>query len=207
MPAPLTATYNDKVFINCPFDNAYQPMMRAAVFAVYRCGFYPKSALEEDNGADNRLDKIFRMIRDCRYGIHDISRVTLDPATHLPRFNMPFELGLFLGARRFGDKDQKRKTVAIFDNEDYRYQQFISDLNGIDPKSHQNDPVVLTRKIRNWLSTESDRHDLPTSQTLIAAFQRFETDLPALLTASSLDLDTMTFGDLCRVIETYLAAI
>ena len=181
--------------------------MRAAVFAVYRCGFYPKSALEEDNGADNRLDKIFRMIRDCRYGIHDISRVILDPATHLPRFNMPFELGLFLGARRFGDKDQKRKTVAIFDEEDYRYQQFISDLNGIDPKSHQNDPVVLTRKIRNWLSTESDRNDLPTAPTLVAAFQRFEMDLPALLTASSLDLVTMTFSDLCRVIETYLAAV
>lgn len=182
-------------------------MLRAAVFAVYCCGFYPKSALEEDNGADNRLDKIVRMIKDCRYGIHDISRVTLDSKTKLPRFNMPLELGLFLGAKRFGDKDQKKKTVVIFDSEDYRYQKFISDLNGIDPKSHNNDPVLLTRKIRNWLSTESDRIDIPTAHVLVTKFQKFEKDLTALLTTSGLDIDTMTFGDLCRLIETYLAPI
>ena len=69
------ADYNDSVFINCPFDEEYKHMFQAIVYATYRCGFFPQSALDEDNGSDNRLDKIMRKIKDCRYGIHDLSRI------------------------------------------------------------------------------------------------------------------------------------
>jgi hypothetical protein len=41
------------------------------------------------------------MIGECDYGIHDLSRVEVD-AGGIPRFNMPMELGLHLGARLFG---------------------------------------------------------------------------------------------------------
>jgi len=80
-------TYNDSIFINCPFDQPYIPILRALVFAIYRCGFVPKSALVEDNALDNRLDKIERSIENCRYGVHDISRTELNNH-NLPRFNM-----------------------------------------------------------------------------------------------------------------------
>lgn len=119
--------------------------MRAVLFSIYHCGFFPKSALEEDNGIDNRLEKILRMIEDCKYGVHDISRVQLNVAG-LPRFNMPFELGLFMGARRFGDARQKQKTAVVFDELSYRYQQFLSDLNGVDPKAHANRPENIIRQ-------------------------------------------------------------
>ena len=111
-----TARYNDSIFINCPFDEEYAPILRDIVFTVYRCGFLPITALGEDNALDNRLQKIEALIEKCRYGIHDISRTKLND-NNLPRFNMPFELGMFFGAKRFGNKIQKNKTALIFDVE------------------------------------------------------------------------------------------
>ena len=87
------AGYNDSIFINCPFDGEYTPLLRALIFSIYRCGL-PKSALGEDNALDIRLGKIENLIDGCRYGVHDISRT--DPnANGLPRFNMPPLSGVF----------------------------------------------------------------------------------------------------------------
>jgi hypothetical protein len=83
-------TYNDSVFINCPFDDDYKPILRAILYAIYRCGFYPQTALDEDDGTELRLLKIIRKMKSCRYGIHDLSRIELNIAK-FPRFNMPFE--------------------------------------------------------------------------------------------------------------------
>jgi hypothetical protein len=47
------------------------------------------------------LSKIEKLIEVSKYGIHDISRTELN-AHNFPRFNMPFELGIFFGAKRHG---------------------------------------------------------------------------------------------------------
>ena len=88
---------NNDVFINCPFDDRYKPMFNALVFAIYELGFIARCAREADDSGEVRLAKIERIIRQCKYGIHDISEVTLDAVNHLPRFNMPLELGMFFG--------------------------------------------------------------------------------------------------------------
>ena len=98
------ASYEDSVFINCPFDSQYRAIFYALVFAVHDCGYVARCALEVDDSGLVRIQKIEQIIADCRFGIHDISRVEPDPQTQLPRFNMPLELGLFLGARRYGNK-------------------------------------------------------------------------------------------------------
>src|SRR5258708_5683890 len=100
--------YDISVFINCPFDRAYKPLFNSLVFATIYCGFRARCALEIDDGSQVRIDKIFAAIEECRFGIHDLSRTQLDNGTGLPRFNMPLELGMFLGAKRFGDRLQKR---------------------------------------------------------------------------------------------------
>jgi hypothetical protein len=110
------------VFINCPFDDAYKPIFNAIVFAVNDLGFVPRCALEVDDASEVRLEKIMRIIEQCAYGIHDISAVGLASGTMLPRFNMPLELGLHLGCKRFGGEDQRRKACLIFDSEPYRYR-------------------------------------------------------------------------------------
>jgi len=57
----------------------------------------PRCALEVQDSSENRLKKILRIIGECQFAIHDISRTDLDKKHQLPRFNMPFELGLFMG--------------------------------------------------------------------------------------------------------------
>ena len=89
---------------NCPnFSNAI-------VFAIHDCSFVARSAQETEDGSQVRIDKIYRIIAECRYGIHDLSRTELDEDTRLPRFNMPLELGVFLGAKRYGEKNQQKKV-------------------------------------------------------------------------------------------------
>ena len=125
------AHYEDSVFVNCPFDRSYRPLLEAIVFAIHDCGFYARSALEVEDAGEGRLDKIMRIVGECRYGVHDISRIELT-REGLPRFNMPFELGLFLGCRRYGSARDRRKQVLVLDSERYRYQRFLSDIAGQD---------------------------------------------------------------------------
>ena len=91
------AAYDESIFLNRPFDDAYKPVFEALVFAAFDCGYVPRCALEADDAGQVRVEKILAIIRGCRLGVHDISRTELDGANALPRFNMPFELGLFVG--------------------------------------------------------------------------------------------------------------
>lgn len=113
------------VLINGPFSPDYHPHFQALVFAVIRSGFTPRCARERDDAGEVRSDKICRIIAKSRYGIHDISETEPDPGSGLPRFNMPLELGLYLGARRWGrvvdlfddiaDVDRYRGSLAVHD--------------------------------------------------------------------------------------------
>jgi hypothetical protein len=110
------------VFINCPFDRKYRALLRAILFAVHDCGFRARSALEVEDSGEVRVQKILRIISESPFGIHDISRVEPDRSTNLPRFNMPLELGLFLGAKAFGVADQQAKRCIVLDEQPYRYR-------------------------------------------------------------------------------------
>lgn len=90
-----------------PLDDDYAPIFQALIFTIYACGFRPRSAREVDDGGQTRIEKLFRIIEQCRYGIHDLSRTELDELHQLPRFNMPLELGMFLGAKHYGDEAQR----------------------------------------------------------------------------------------------------
>lgn len=119
----MAADINRDVFVNCPFDSQYRSFFYAIVFTVIRSGFVARCALETDNSADNRFDKICQIIKECRYGIHDISRTEADGNPPLPRFNMPLELGVFLGAKKYGGPAHRSKSCIIFDREPYRRQR------------------------------------------------------------------------------------
>jgi len=58
---------------------------------------------------------------------------------------MPLELGIFLGAKRFGGPKQKRKNCLILDREKYRYQQYCSDIAGQDIKAQ---PALVWGTVR-----------------------------------------------------------
>lgn len=192
--------YNDNVFVNCPFDAEYTQLLQVIIYTVYHCGFVPQSALGEDDATDNRLDKIIRIIENCRYGIHDISRIELNSAG-LPRFNMPFELGIFFGAKRLGDNEQRNKNALVFEKVKFSYQQYISDLNGIDTKAHNNDPNIIIRDIRNWLATASRRKTIPGYNVIKQEYNEFKLKLPEIVKIAGLDIDDIPFNDYCKIVE------
>jgi len=194
------AGYNDNVFVNCPFDDTYKPMINEIVYTIYRCGFVPQSALGEDDGSDNRLDKIIRCIDNCRYGIHDISNIELNE-NGFPRFNMPFESGIFFGAKKFGIKEQKNKSALIFEQVKFTYQQYISDLNGIDTKAQGNNTDVAISQIRNWLSTTSTRRTIPGYNLIKQQYDEFIKNLPAIANLAGVDVDDIPFNDYCQIVE------
>ena len=99
-------------------------------------------------GVTKNLD----LIEVCRFGVHDISRIERDAVNDLPRFNMPFELGLFLGARRFGKGDQRRKLCLVLEAERYRFQKFLSDIAGQDLRQHNNEQGKAVGAVRDWLA-------------------------------------------------------
>ena len=182
------------VFVNCPFDAEYHDTFRALIFAIIACGFRPRASLETDNGGETRLEKLYRIIEECRFGVHDLSRTELDPNHHLPRFNMPLELGLFLGARRYGRGKQRGKCVLILDRNKYRYQKFISDLAGVDPRAHGGRPNAAIKATRDWLGTESHL-DLPGGHEIIKRYRSYRRALPKLALDLQLDPNTLTYAD------------
>ena len=179
-------------------------MFDAIVFAVTDRGFVARSAREEDDGGDVRLAKIQRIIEQCKYGIHDISAVKLDSKHKLPRFNMPLELGLFLGCQRYGNNLQRKKASLIFDADPYRYQIFISDIAGQDIHAHGNDVKTAIGELRTWLATASKRTKLPGGKDIFERYKRFQSDLPALCEELKLEPVEVTFKDLRQIMAAWL---
>lgn len=186
--------YRQSVFINCPFDNQYWPLFEALVFTVIACKFEPRCALEELDSGTVRLEKVVRIIRSCRLAVHDLSRVELSGRRSLPRFNMPFELGLDIGCRRFGRREFGKKRILILDSKRHRYQAFISDISGQDIHTHNNVPNNLIRRVRDWLRVNSGRSALPGQRHITRSFSAFRS-LPENCRQNGLDRKNLLFVD------------
>lgn len=198
------ASSSRDVFINCPFDDAFAQSFHALVFAVVACGFRARCALEMDDAAETRIDKLYRIIAESRYSIHDLSRTELDPVNNLPRFNMPLELGIFLGAKRFGDEDQAQKRCMILDIAQYRFQMFISDLAGVDIKAHSGIPREMVRHVRDFLTAVSRRKTVPPTVELLNSYDAFVAALPDLAQSSGLEAANLRFPDYERLVQAWV---
>ncbi len=141
-----TSKFGQNVFINCPFDEDYVPLFQTIVFTLLFLNFTPSSALELDDGGV-RFSKIVKLIEECKFGIHDISRTELDEVNQLPRFNMPFELGLDLGCKFTSPSQSKyrQKVHLILDKEKHRFRIYLSDISGQDIKGTKTIPLKISR--------------------------------------------------------------
>lgn len=196
--------YEKNVFINCPFDALYRSIFNAIVFAVHDSGFRPRCALEASDAGQFRLEKIMKIISECKYSIHDISRTELDSLTRLPRFNMPLELGLDLGCRRFGKAYYKHKVTLILDTAPHRYQKFISDIAGQDIYSHRGNPDRAIKQVRNWLRTATGKNDIPSGLHIRQRYELFGKVLPYLCKDLKLDLKDLSFVDFSYLVAIWL---
>lgn len=198
--------YSNNVFINCPFDRDYDEIFKAMVFTVFDCGFIPRSAMEYDDGSQVRIEKIYRLIAECKFGIHDISRTELDNDNGLPRFNMPLELGIFLGSKRFGNDQDRNKTCMIIDREKYRYQEFISDISGQDVKAHDNNSEKAIEKVSDWLRTASRRKTIPGGTEIIRRYRQFCAILPEICEECRITVAELNFNDYSLLVSDWLKA-
>jgi hypothetical protein len=144
--------------LNVPFDTEFQPLMEAAVFTITACGYEPRCALEDSDSGTPRLQRIVQLIRQCRLSIHDFSRTDANPE---PRFNMPFEFGLALGERYFGQGVQRDKKCLVVAKKRYNYQRFISDISGQDISAHRNKEDILIAHIRQFLQGHATTRTIP----------------------------------------------
>jgi hypothetical protein len=193
------------VFINCPFDDEFRPILRAMVFAIIAAGYHPRCALDATDGAEVRVGKIAAMIGECDWGIHDLSRVEVGIGG-IPRFNMPMELGLHLGGRLLGERRHRRKRALILDAERHRYDQALSDISGRDIESHNNDPDVAIRCVRNWLSEHRppNADPLPGTAAMLADYRQFQAEVGPLIVYRRLDPDDLTHSDYLFVVRDWL---
>ena len=211
MPAPSEDALKPKpqrdrsVFINCPFDSEYQPLLRAGCFTILACGFAPRCALDLGDSGKVRFDEIVKMISDCDYSIHDISRVELDKASQLPRFNMPLELGADLGLRFRGPRIQRRRKTLVLDTEKHRYDVMLSDISGMDIESHENNARNVVLRIRDWLNLHQrtgGARILPGANAIWSDYEVFESLVPDILSSLRLDdLGKLHHVDFLRVVE------
>ena len=185
------------VFLNVPFDPQYQALFRALIFTIHDCGFAARCALESTDGGTVRVEKLYQIIEQCQYGIHDISRTTLDQVNKLPRFNMPLELGVFLGARRYGTPVHQKKNCLILDRDRFRYQKFCSDIAGQDIRAHGNKVSNAIAAVRDWLSDSRRTREklIPGGRMIAERYAMFLDTLPEACRVNGLELANLTFID------------
>ena len=178
-------SFSENVFINCPFDNEYRNLLRPLLFTVVYVGLKPQISETTDSG-EQRVNSIQELIISSKYSIHDLSRIEVRSKKDLPRFNMPFELGLDIGCKRFGSAELTEKKCLILEKEQYRYQRVLSDISGNDIEAHRGDGQTLVRKVRNWFVGQNIQA-IPSANVIWTSFNEFESSLAETLSAEGFD--------------------
>lgn len=150
--AKKKVSFERNVFVNCPFDDQYLPLLRPMLFTVIYLGLSPRIALEDLDSGAPRIQKIVSLIKESQYAIHDLSRITAAKKGEYYRLNMPFEIGLDVGCRLFTNGRWAKKRCLILESQRYRYQAAISDLSNSDIAAHNNDPESIVTEVRNFLN-------------------------------------------------------
>ena len=75
--APKRGVNRGSVFLNIPYDDAFENLLLAYIAGLSAFGFAPRATLEIPFSR-RRLERILSLIESSEYSIHDLSRVQLD---------------------------------------------------------------------------------------------------------------------------------
>lgn len=165
--SPLRAR---QVFVNIPYTRDYERLFVALTVAVVCAGRTPRLTFEMRETGLGRLRRIRAVMAACQVSIHELCYARCLPS----RFNMPFELGLAVALRFSG----VQHDFHILESEPHRLLRTLSDLNGVDPLIHGNDPA---RAIRCVLSVIGRRGRNPPAAQVAEFYQQiWETVVPPL---------------------------
>lgn len=121
---------------------------------------------------------------------------------------MPYELGLDNGCIEYGGKKFKDKKILILATDKYFYQRMLSDIAGQDIENHNDDPLTIIKKIRDWISRVDDKNAYPGSNEIWLAFNQFNDDLITNLIAQHYlltDIQEMPASDYIKFAYDWIA--
>ncbi|MEI7422128.1 MAG: hypothetical protein WCK18_08535 [Prolixibacteraceae bacterium] len=200
-------SFENNVFINCPFDSEYFNLLKPLLFTVMACGFNPRIALERFDSGESRIDKIRELIEESRLSIHDLSRIKSTKRNELFRLNMPYEIGLDFGCKIYHTNTKYRKKKSlILEGEKYSCQKALSDIASSDVKCHDNDSEVLVSELRNWFA-ELGRTDLKSGSSIWDDYNVFYTDFFVDRTSHGFkekDIDSIPIPEFIGFIQGYI---
>jgi len=153
-----------KAFLNLPFHEDYENVCLALICGLVCYGITP-TIVTESTGSRWRLEKLAELISRCEFSFHDLSYLKLDGPQRVPRFNIPFELGLAIGLH--GNLHEQPR-YHVFESKRHRLQQSLSDLNGIDPLIYNRTAVGILRALANRLRQDPQ----PSFKLLRSVFRR-----------------------------------
>jgi hypothetical protein len=193
-----------KVFINCPFDNHFFPLLKSLLFTLIYLDFEPQISETADCG-QVRINRIKKLMKNSQYSIHDLSRMDALKKGELPRFNMPFECGMDFGFKLSGKKVMNKKKFLILEKKKYRYQKVISDISGNDIRSHKNNPENLIRATRDWFAINNTKADY--AKEIWLAYNEFIFDYEGIIASKGCnpnDIFSLTFKDVIINMRTWI---
>ncbi len=194
---------DENVFINCPFDNAFFPLLKPLLFTITYLDLKPHISETSDSG-QTRIEKIIGLMKVCKYSIHDLSRMEPIKRREYPRFNMPFECGIDFGLKMSDEKFLGKKFL-ILEKEHYRYKSVISDISGNDIKAHQNDAEQMIKVVRDWF--KSNITFTPKYKEIWLAYVEFQYDYEKALIDDDYDpkdLNAITFSDIIEFMSVWI---
>lgn len=200
--------FDRSVFVNCPFDSDYAPILQAVAFCIVYLGFRPRFAPENADNAAARLDRIIELVRTSKFGIHDLSRCKSVGPDEYARMNMPFELGIDHACRRFGDGELREKAILILEQERYDYQKSLSDISGWDIQAHNGDFERAVRHVRSWLIAQAGapRVGAAMIQGKYIAFQEWYYERELAAGSSEEDIRAYPTAELIRAMHEWMDA-
>jgi len=142
------------VFLNIPYDLAFERLFLAYIVGLSALELVPHAGLEIPDST-RRLERVQSLLHQCRYSIHDLSRVQVTRG--VPRFNMPFELGLAVG---WAQQNPARHAWFVCDSKRNRVLRSISDLNGTDVNIHDGTVEGVMRELCNMFVRHDRRPDV-----------------------------------------------
>jgi hypothetical protein len=89
---------------------------------------------------------------------------------------MPFELGMDYSSKQFSP-DLHNKKHLILETDDFEYMKAISDISGMDIKSHGDDPEQIVHCIRSWFSETVGLKKIKSSLEICYHFMDFNKSL------------------------------
>jgi hypothetical protein len=145
----LPAYRDFQVFLNYPFDLRFADLEHAFSFPVVAGGLLPVCAKDLTVPDRPRLEMLVDAIRNCRYSAHEFSRATGEGPANFARLNMPIEMGMALFHAI--ETQRREHRCAFFVPTPHDYHLFASDLAGLDPQCHNNNPRQLVSSVYEWL--------------------------------------------------------